>query len=56
MNQKMMEINYAEFKELKRKCSGAKKGEIFIFKGGELLKEYGDYLVEYLESKFEKVT
>ena len=36
-------------KEAYEKCA---PGEVFIFEGHELLKEYARYLIEYLEMQF----
>lgn len=45
-----MNINHEEFKELKRLYKQAKPGEVFLFKGEKILKEYAKYMIEYLES------
>ena len=47
-----MNINYDDFKELKRLYKKAKRGEVFIFKGEEILQDYAKYMIEYLEPKF----
>lgn len=47
----MIKIDDKDFEELKRLYSIAKEGEVFIFKGKQLLKEYAGYMIEYIESK-----
>jgi hypothetical protein len=39
-----------DFKELKRLYAKAKPGEVFLFKGQEVLKEYAKYMIEYIEN------
>lgn len=48
----VLNITFEDFKNLKKKYKTCKKGEIFIFKGQKILKEYAKYLIEYLEDKF----
>jgi len=44
-------ITAEDLKELKRLYDQAKPGEVFIFKGKQVLKEYAKYLIEYAKSK-----
>lgn len=41
-----------KLKAFKKLCAEAKEGEVFKFEGHDILKEYGDYLIEYLEGQF----
>jgi len=47
----MVEVTRKDFEELKRLYGEAKAGEVFIFKGREVLKEYAGYMIEYIENK-----
>lgn len=48
-----IEVSKEDFKELKRLYKKSKPGEVFIFKGKEVLREYAKYLIEYLEDKLQ---
>ena len=43
-------ITLKSLKELKDLYNKAKPGEVFLFQGKEILKEYAKYLIEYVES------
>jgi len=45
-----MHVTRKDLLKLKKMCNAAKPGEVFIFMGHEVLKEYAKYLIEYLES------
>jgi hypothetical protein len=45
-------ITKEDLKELKRLYDETPAGEVFIFKGKEVLKEFAKYMIEYLEQKF----
>jgi hypothetical protein len=42
-------------KALKAKSAAHKKDETFFFDGREYIKQYADYLVEYLEGSYGKL-
>jgi len=44
-------INKSDLKKLKALYNKADPGEVFEFKGEQVLKEYAKYLIEYLETK-----
>jgi hypothetical protein len=50
----LVTVSPEELKNLKKLCKSHKKGEIFTWKGKEILKDYGDYLIEYIESLLRK--
>jgi len=43
-----LSITKEDLKELKALYEKAKPGEVFKFKGKEILKEYAKYMIEYL--------
>ena len=49
----MIELSPQDVVELKKLSSQHKKGDSFEYKGHEFLKEYADYLIQYLEEKYE---
>ena len=48
-NKYMVSITEEDLKELKRLYEKAEPGEVFIFKGREVLKEFAKYMIEYVE-------
>ena len=54
-NYEMINMSIEDTKRLKRKSETYKKGETFFFKGKEFLKDYADYMVQYLEIQYGKL-
>ena len=46
-------VSRADMTELRRLHDAAKPGEVFLFKGQQVLREYAYYLLEYLQQQFE---
>jgi hypothetical protein len=46
-----LDMTREDLEELKKLYEKAKPGEVFLFKGREVLREYAKYVIEYLEPK-----
>ena len=46
-----IDIDEESLKELKRLYNKAKPGEVFLFQGKELLREFAGYAIEYIETQ-----
>jgi hypothetical protein len=48
----VINVNRDDLKELKLLYKKSKPGQIFLFKGKEVLREYAKYMIKYLEGQF----
>jgi len=49
-----MTMTREDIKKLKKKIDKTEKGGVFKYRGHEFLREYAEYLLEYLEGQFER--
>ena len=54
MSSESVMIDREDLVELKKLYEKSLTGEVFLFKGKEVLKEYAKYLIEYLDCSFYK--
>ena len=47
-----IEISVEDVENLKRKCEACEPGGTFFFKDREFLKEYAEYMIQHLETKY----